>query len=98
MQCVCSAEMHWQKYARNVNLPYIWRCAIIKKSVLTGFFFLFAKIDIRTYIMIIYDFCFGLEFSKITERLNICRESVRDIFQHLSTKVSNYLLNQENKK
>ena len=62
------------------------------KSILTRSFFENIKIDIRNYILLIWEFSFGTPFTKISEKLGIDRRSIQKIFSFLSSKIFVFLL------
>ena len=87
-------------YRKNKNVPLVWRCQNCKKtkSILTRSFFENVKIDIRNYILLIWEFSFGTSFTKTSEKLGIDRRSVQKIFSFFSSKFSSFLLSKSAQK
>ena len=87
-------------YRQNKKVPLVWRSQNCKKtkSILTRSFFENIKIDIRNYILLIWEFSFGTSITKISEKLGIDRRSVQKIFSFLSSKISSFLLSQSAQK
>ena len=87
--------MNLQKFLKKKNCPIIYRCLRCKKikSPLIDSIFENLKIDIRVFILIIYEICFNTKNKAISAKTGACKKTISSIFKVVMAKVSINLLN-----